>query len=176
MLFPGVALKAHLRRNHELGARRDEASGQRLPFGQRQHHAQMRHRHQMIAHASGVGGGERFAQMQRDLVPEEVEIDPGRRAAALAAAEHPAIEGAGFVQIADVIGEAAYLAIKNGLIVIGLGSEGKINQAHACLYGGTVGAPVFPSGISIWQIVQNLLSAPIIFLFLLGVRNNFKIK
>ncbi len=74
------------------------------------------------------------------------------------------------------LGEAAYLAVKNGLIVIGLGSEGKINQAHACLYGGTVGAPVFPSGISIWQIVQNLLSAPIIFLFLLGVRNNFKIK
>jgi purine-cytosine permease-like protein len=74
------------------------------------------------------------------------------------------------------LGEAGYLAIKNGLIVIGLGSEGKINQAHACLYGGSVGAPVFPSGISIWQIVQNFLSAPLIFLFLLGIRNNFKIK
>jgi hypothetical protein len=74
------------------------------------------------------------------------------------------------------LGESAYLAIKNGLIVIGLGAESKINQAHACLYGGTIQEPVFPSGLSVWQIVQNLLSAPLIFLFLLGVRNNFKIK
>lgn len=73
-------------------------------------------------------------------------------------------------------GEAAYLGIKNGLIVIGLGSESKINQAHACLYGGTIQEPVFPSGLSVWQIAQNVLSAPLIFLFLLGVRNQFKIK
>ena len=59
---------------------------------------------------------------------------------------------------------------------MGLGSEGKIGQAHACLYGGTVSTPIYPSGLSIAQLAQNLLSAPLIFLFLLGVRNQFKIK
>jgi hypothetical protein len=48
--------------------------------------------------------------------------------------------------------------------------------AHACLYGGTVAAPIYPSGLSIAQLAQNFLSAPLIFLFLLGVRNQFKIK
>ncbi|MDZ4789838.1 MAG: pentapeptide repeat-containing protein [Hyphomicrobiales bacterium] len=72
--------------------------------------------------------------------------------------------------------EAAYLAVKNGLIVIGLGAESKINQAHACLYGGSIQEPVFPPGPSFAQVGQNLLSAPLIFLFLLAVRNQFKIK
>jgi hypothetical protein len=72
--------------------------------------------------------------------------------------------------------EAAYLAIKNGLIFVGLGSETRIGQAHACLYGGNIQEPVFPSRISVLQLAQNLVSAPLIFLFLLGVRNQFKIK
>jgi amidase len=43
--------------------------------------------------------------MQRDLVPEEVEIDPGLGAAALGAAEHAAVERPRRVEIGHVIGQ-----------------------------------------------------------------------
>jgi len=72
--------------------------------------------------------------------------------------------------------ESLYLSIKNGLIVIGPGSDSKLNQAHACLYGGTTATPVVPSSINMVQLLQNILSAPLIFLFLLGLRNQFKLK
>jgi hypothetical protein len=37
----------------------------------------------MVADMAGGGGLERLAQVQRDLVAEEIEIDPGGGAAAL---------------------------------------------------------------------------------------------
>jgi len=51
----------------------------------------MRHGHQVLAHMAGGGAGERRAQVQGDLVAEEVEIDPGVGAAAFAATEHAAV-------------------------------------------------------------------------------------
>jgi hypothetical protein len=49
----------------------------------------MRHRHPVLADMAGGGGLERLAQVQGDLVAEEVEIDPGGGAAALCAASTP---------------------------------------------------------------------------------------
>ncbi len=68
--------------------------------------------------------------------------------------------------------DALYLAYKNALLVIGWESEQKLNQVHACLYG----EPQAPSGIALIQLGQNLLSAAVLFVMLLGIRNRFKIK
>ena len=76
-----------------------------LPGGQLEHDAEVRHRHHHVADAAGARGGEGLAEVQRDLVAEEVEVDPGVGAAAFGAAEHAAIEAAGFVEVADVEGE-----------------------------------------------------------------------
>jgi hypothetical protein len=49
-----------------------------------------------------ANGGPRW---QRDLVAEEVEVDPAVGAAALAAAEHAAVERARGLQIVHVVGQ-----------------------------------------------------------------------
>ncbi|MOA35712.1 hypothetical protein D3C78_1571820 [compost metagenome] len=59
----------------------------------------------MVAHAAGIRHGKRLAQVQRDLVAEEVEVHPGLGAAAFLAAEQAAVEGAGLVEITDVVGK-----------------------------------------------------------------------
>jgi hypothetical protein len=71
--------------------------------------------------------------------------------------------------------EAANLALKHGLLMVGASFDGRLNQSVECLYGKTKGSPNCPSGLG-WQTLQSLLSAPLIFLFLLAVRNRFKIK
>ncbi|MNY83358.1 hypothetical protein D3C86_2260740 [compost metagenome] len=43
--------------------------------------------------------------MQRKLVAEEIEIDPGVRAAPFLAAEHVAVEPAGVVEVLHVVGK-----------------------------------------------------------------------
>ncbi|MDX2265149.1 MAG: pentapeptide repeat-containing protein [Hyphomicrobiales bacterium] len=68
--------------------------------------------------------------------------------------------------------DALYLAYKNALLVIGWESEQKLNAVHECLYG----AAQAPSGVALIQLGQNLVSAVLLFLLLLGVRNRFKIK
>ena len=82
-----------------------QALGHRLPVGQGQHQAEVRHGHQAVADAAGARGGEGLAQVQRDLVAEEVEVDPGVGAAAFGAAEHVAVEAARLVEVANVKGE-----------------------------------------------------------------------
>jgi hypothetical protein len=71
--------------------------------------------------------------------------------------------------------EAANLALRNGLLFIGTFFDTRLNQSVECLYGLTNGTPNYPSGMS-WQTIQSLMSAPLIFLFLLAVRNSFKIR
>ena len=82
------------------------------------------------------------------------------------------------------------LSLRKGLLFIGLDSTDKLNQIYACLYdvftepgtkiepgGLTAGfIPVIPDSIAFLSIVQLLLSAVLIFLFLLAVRNHFRIK
>ena len=65
----------------------------------------MRHRHHRVADAAGAGGGEGLAQVQGNLMAEEVEVDPGVGAAAVGAAQDVAIETAGAVEVANVEGK-----------------------------------------------------------------------
>ena len=65
----------------------------------------MWHRHQMLPHFAGVGGGENRTQVQADLMAEEIEIDPCFSAAALGATQEVAVKRTGLVEVIDVIGE-----------------------------------------------------------------------
>ena len=82
--------------------------------------------------------------------------------------------------------DALTLAIRKGFLFLGLDQAEVLTQINACLYGvdiastaGRVGGelvPVLPYAVGFLSLVQTLLSAVLIFLFLLAVRNMFKIK
>ncbi|WP_177191632.1 pentapeptide repeat-containing protein [Nitrosospira sp. Nsp14] len=71
---------------------------------------------------------------------------------------------------------AMFLAVHNGLVVTGLGRSNKLEQSYSCLYGGTPSMPNMPDVIVLVGIFQTLLSAVLIFLLLLAIRNKFRIK
>ena len=82
------------------------------------------------------------------------------------------------------------LSLRNGLLFFAFASTAKQNQIYRCLYGleapdrgATVPAerrlrfpPLVPNPITFLGLIQNLFSAALIFLFLLAVRNHFRIK
>lgn len=73
------------------------------------------------------------------------------------------------------LASAIFLAIHKGSVA-GLGGSEKLAQTYACLYGEERGAPIIPDAVAFMGMAQTLLSAPLIFLFLLAVRNHFRIK
>ncbi len=90
----------------------------------------------------------------------------------------------------DPLWAAIGLSFRNGLLFPAFASTAKQNQIYRCLYGlegrdgeGELSAelrarllPKVPNGIAFLGLVQNLFSAVLIFLFLLAVRNHFRIK
>lgn len=74
---------------------------------------------------------------------------------------------------------AIYLSVHNGLVISGLGRSEKLIQSYACLYGNSGKdqlVPIMPDEVVFAGIVQTILSAILIFLFLLALRNYFRIK
>ncbi|MBL6599475.1 MAG: pentapeptide repeat-containing protein [Alphaproteobacteria bacterium] len=80
----------------------------------------------------------------------------------------------------DPAAAALGLSVSKGLFA-GIGSVTKINQIHTCLYGvqvqvpGSV-TPVIPDLVTGLGVLQFLLSAALVFLFGLALRNHFRIK
>ena len=73
--------------------------------------------------------------------------------------------------------QALYLSIKNGLVVFGGTRDARINQAYLCLYGGDANQAAIPLSVTyVETLAQTPISAVLLFLFLLAVRNQFKIK
>ena len=77
--------------------------------------------------------------------------------------------------------KALSLSIANAVPVIGSSRPEEIRSIYACLYGvsgGTQGGQQFniPPWSPMIQVGQNVVSAILIFLFLLAIRNQFKIK
>ncbi|WP_296992108.1 pentapeptide repeat-containing protein [Thalassospira sp. UBA1131] len=70
-----------------------------------------------------------------------------------------------------VTSAAFHLAISKGLIVPGFVDKTLTTQAYSCLYNGTPSFSIFAT-----IGTQTLLSAALLFLFLLGIRNRFKLK
>jgi hypothetical protein len=79
-------------------------------------------------------------------------------------------------QTSNPLAAAAYLAIHNGLVFSGLGRSSKLEQSYACLYGESSSSPLIPDTIAFMSVLQTLLSAVLIFLLLLAVRNQFRIR
>ena len=62
-------------------------------------------------------------------------------------------------------------------MVFGGTRDARINQAYLCLYGGDANQAAIPLIVSyVETLMQTLFFAPLLFLFLLAVRNQFKIK
>ena len=74
--------------------------------------------------------------------------------------------------------QALYLSVKNALVVFGGTRDARVNQAYLCLYNGkTVDQPNIPPAVTFVETLAQIpLSATLIFLFLLAVKNQFKIK
>ncbi len=74
---------------------------------------------------------------------------------------------------------AILLAVKNGALVFGFVASEKVNQTYACLYNVDPGGKltsVIPDAVVFAEIAQTLISAVLIFLLLLAIRNHFRIK
>ena len=75
--------------------------------------------------------------------------------------------------------EAVHLAFRNAFIVLDGGADAA-HRTHGCLYGierfGDNPVPVVPSAISFASAIQKLVSAVMIFLFGLALRNMLKMK
>jgi hypothetical protein len=71
----------------------------------------------------------------------------------------------------DSVSQAIYLAVRKGLVFPALGSDPRLDAATNCLFG-----DVILDSISYAEIAQSVISAALIFLFLLAVRNHFRIK
>lgn len=90
--------------------------------------------------------------------------------------------------VGDPMSSAFQLSLRKGLLFPGVGSNDKLSQIYRCLYG--VESPVkpenggqprrplphVPDAVAYLGLLQNLLSAPLIFLFLLALRNHFRIR
>ncbi|MGO9170656.1 MAG: hypothetical protein ACLP7P_01630 [Rhodomicrobium sp.] len=77
----------------------------------------------------------------------------------------------------DPVAAAALLAVRQSS-VFGAFDSTKSTQIYACLYGfdANLKAPVVPDAVVLWGIGQTAVSAALLFLFLLALRNQFKIK
>ncbi len=72
--------------------------------------------------------------------------------------------------------KALFLSGRNALVLFSGSRDARIAQAYRCLYGGN-GEPDIPDAVSFLEaFVQVPLSAALIFLVLLAVKNRFKIK
>ena len=72
--------------------------------------------------------------------------------------------------------KALFLSGRNALVLFSGGRDARIAQAYRCLYGGD-GEPQIPDGVSFLEaFVQVPVSAVLIFLLLLAIKNRFKIK
>jgi len=73
--------------------------------------------------------------------------------------------------------QSLYLSLKNALVLFGGTRDARVNQAYICLYGGDSQQPAIPSSVTFMEtLVQTPTSAVLIFLLLLAIRNQFKIK
>lgn len=73
--------------------------------------------------------------------------------------------------------QALYLSVKNALVVFGGTRDARVNQAYLCLYNGSAEQPHIPPTVTFVETLAQIpFSATLIFLFLLAVKNRFKIK
>ncbi len=73
--------------------------------------------------------------------------------------------------------QSLYLSPKNALVIFAGARDPRQAQAYQCLYGGTPDQPMIPLCVTFVEtLLQTPLSAVLLFLVLLALRNRFKIK
>ncbi len=73
--------------------------------------------------------------------------------------------------------QALYLSVKNALVLFAGTRDARVNQAYVCLYNGSTDQPHIPASVTFVEtLAQFPVSAILIFLLLLAVKNRFKIK
>ena len=73
--------------------------------------------------------------------------------------------------------QALFLSVKNALVIFGGTRDARVNQAYLCLYNGSAEQPHIPPTVTFVETLAQIpVSATLIFLFLLAVKNRFKIK
>ena len=80
----------------------------------------------------------------------------------------------------NAVSEALYLSASNALVVFNVSRGDVSRRTYGCLYGfeasGPQAPPVVPHQVAVASTIQTLLSAILIFLFLLAVRNLLRLK
>src|SRR5579871_22222 len=109
-LFAGLSLEPDGRLDLEPHTVLAQPLGQPMPLRHLEYRAAMRDRHAVAVDGVVVGGdpavlAERRIQVADELVTEQVEVDPVRVAASLAAAEHVRVEPARLVEVAYLHGD-----------------------------------------------------------------------
>ncbi len=73
--------------------------------------------------------------------------------------------------------QALFLSVKNALVIFGGTRDARVNQAYLCLYNGSAEQPHIPPTVTFVETLAQIpVSATLIFLFLLAVKNRFRIK
>ena len=73
--------------------------------------------------------------------------------------------------------QALYLSLKNGLVLFAGTRDARVNQAYVCHYNGSAEQPHIPASVTFVETLGQVpISAVLIFLVLLAVKNRFKIK
>mmetsp|Transcript_15712 Transcript_15712/g.39190 ORF Transcript_15712/g.39190 Transcript_15712/m.39190 type:complete len:259 (+) Transcript_15712:171-947(+) len=100
-LLTRLALEPEVRLNDKLEAGPcPEAGGQRMELVHRQRHTKVWHRHCIAIHRiRAVAGVVTLNQVRHDLVTIEIEIHPCVGGPPLAAAQHPGVKGARFLDV-----------------------------------------------------------------------------
>ncbi|SBV34318.1 protein of unknown function [uncultured Sphingopyxis sp.] len=105
-LLARLAREARVRFDHECDIVRLQPLGERLPFGGRQHDAEMRHGHVMpVDRIMRRPAARRIDAVRDDLVAVEIEVDPVGGAASFGTAENRSVEMARGIEVIDGKGD-----------------------------------------------------------------------
>lgn len=77
---------------------------------------------------------------------------------------------------ANGVVQSLSISTKNALVVLGGDSATRLSGAYACLFGGDTSPPAPASLAFVESLLQRPLSAVLLFLVLLAIRNRFRIK
>ena len=73
--------------------------------------------------------------------------------------------------------QALFLSVKNALVIFGGTRDARVNQAYLCLYNSSAEQPHIPPTVTFVETLAQIpVSAALMFVFLLAVKNRFKIK
>lgn len=76
----------------------------------------------------------------------------------------------------NAAGEALYLSFRNALFMSGWEDVDTARRVFGCLYGVSGERPLIPLDVSAVSLIQTIVSAVLLFLFLLALRNLLKVR